>query len=166
VAWVGDNLDAVVREQFSHHLPVLFFSWVPNLLTSDGRFSRLHFPSCDGGLSYDVSSGCDFEIHQLTKLMWSRLQTHTPEAYHLISHLYFSTSDLESLLMNYNRLMTDDSDEVDYFEEAACNWVRDNEDLWSDWLPEVVSSKQMIYLGGLFPIDGPLWRQPGIVTGK
>jgi len=174
VAWIGDHLNTVVRDRFSRSLPVLFFSWVPNVLTSDGRFSRLHFPSCDGGLSYDAGSGCDFEIHQLTKMMWSRLGTHTPEAHHLISHLHLSTSDLESLLLSYDHLMNDNSgssgmaltDELDYLEEAACNWVRGNEDLWSEWLPEVLSSKQMIYLGGLFPMAGPFWRQPGIVPGK
>jgi len=174
VAWIGDHLNTVVRDQFSRNVPVLFFSWVPNVLTSDGRFSRLHFPSCDGGLSYDAGSGCDFEIHQLTKIMWSRLHTHTPEAHHLISRLHFSTSDLESLLLNYDRLMNDNtgfsgmgvSDYVDYLEESACHWVRGNEDVWSEWLPELLSSKQIIYLGGLFPIDGPFWRQPGIVPGK
>lgn len=175
MAWIGNHLNALVRDHFSHDLPVLFFSWVPNVLTSDDRFSRLHFPSCDGGLLYDAGSGCDFEIHQLTKIMWSRLQTHTPEAHHLISRLHFSTSDIESLLLNYDRLMNGNSggssdvsstSEVDYLEEAACNWVRENEDMWSEWLPELLSSKQMIHLGGLFPIDGPFWRQPGIVPGK
>lgn len=172
VAWIGDHLNTVVRDHFSRSLPVLFFSWVPNVLTSDGRFSRLHFPSCDGGLSYDAGSGCDFEIHQLTKIVWSRLHTHTPEAHHVISHLHFSTSDLESLLLNYNHRMngntgfSDMTDKVDFLEEAACSWVRGNEDVWSEWLPEVLSSKQMIYLGGLFPIDGPFWRQPGIVPGE
>jgi len=172
VAWIGNHLDAVVRDHFLHGRPVLFFSWVPNILMSDGRFSRLHFPSCDGGLSYDAGSGCDFEIHQLTKVMWSRLQTHTPEAHHLISRLHFSTSNLELLLLNYERLLNDNSgfssvgvtDRV--LEDGACNWVRENEDVWSEWLPELVSSKQMIYLGGLFPIAGPFWRQPGIVPGK
>jgi len=175
VAWIGDHLSTVVRDQFSRSVPVLFFSWVPNVLTSDGRFSRLHFPSCDGGLSYDAGrSGCDFEIHQLTKVMWSRLHTHTPEAHHVISRLHFSTSDIESMLLVYDQLMTDSigvsgvpvTDGVDYLEQTACRWVRANEDVWSDWLPEVLSSKQMIYLGGLFPIDGPFWRQPGIVPGK
>jgi len=174
VAWIGNHLDPVVRDHFSHGHPVLFFSWVPNILISDGRFSRVHFPSCDGGLSYDAGSGCDFEIHQLTKVMWSRLQTHTPEAHHLISRLHFSTSDLELLLLNYEHLMNDNvgfsgvgmTDKVDYLEEAACNWVHENEAVWSEWLPELVSSKQMIYLGGLFPIAGPFRRQPGIVPGK
>jgi len=174
VAWIGDHLNALVHDQFSRNLPVLFFSWVPNVLTSGGHFSRLHFPSCDGGLSYDAGSGCDFEIHQLTKIVWYRLKTHTPEAYHVISHLHFSTSNLESLLLNYNRLVNGNSgsssvgstDEADYLEQVACNWLQENENVWSEWLPEGLSSKPMIYLGGLFPMDGPFMRQPGIVPGK
>jgi len=174
VAWIGSHLDAVVRDHLVHDRPVLFFSWVPNILVSDGRFSRLHFPSCDGGLSYDAGSGCDFEIHQLTKVMWSPLKTHTPEAHHLVSRLNFSTSNLELLLLNYERLVNDNGgfssvgvmDEVDYLQEAACIWVRENKDVWSEWLPELVSSKQMIYLGGLFPNDSLYWRAPGIVPGR
>jgi len=176
VAWIGDHLNAVVRDSILHNLPVLFFSWVPNVLTSKYRISRVHFPSCDGGLSYDAGSGCDFEIHQLTKIIWSRLRTHTPEAHCLISRLHFSSSDLESLLLNYNSLVNDNdnsdvtgtsvTDDDSYLEEAACNWVRENEDVWSEWLPEELSSKQTIYLGGLFPINGRIWRQPGIVPGK
>jgi len=165
VAWIGDHLNSVVREHLSQNLPVLFFNWVPNILTSGDEFSRLHFPLCDGGLSH---AGCDFEVHQLTKIMWSRLHTHIPEAHHLVSQLNFSTADLQSLLLSYSHLVNTVrlTDEVDYLEQAACNWVHDNEEVWSEWLPEMSSSKQMIYLGGLFPMDGPFWRQRGIVPGK
>ena len=174
VAWIGSHLNAVVHDHFLRSLPVLFFSWVPNVLTSSDRFSRLHFPACDGALSPSAGSACDFEVHQLTKMMWSRLHTHTPEAHHLISQLHFSTFNLESLLLDYGRLLNDNSgfssvspaDEEAHLDAVACNWVRENEDVWTEWLPDVLSSKQMIYLGGLFPMDGPFWRQPGIVPGK
>ena len=167
VAWIGSHLNSFVRQQVARGLPVLFFNWVPNDLTASESFSRVHFPSCRA-TSHQIPKDCDFEIHQLSKMMWSKLKSHTPEAYHLISKMHFDENEFEDLLHTYTVQSMDGSAEeqtVDTVERTACEWLQNNTDKWSLWLPENLSTKQRIYLGGMFPLTGPYWRQPGIVPG-
>jgi hypothetical protein len=188
VAWIGEHLDSYVlnaADQGSGR-PLLFFNWVPNILTSADQFSHIHFPVCN-----DVASGdeypddssyrlakCDFEVHQLTKVMWSLLRTHTPEAYHVVSNLQFSSAELNQFLESYVRIWKEAASVAgvsladarrrssEFLEQAACEWVRNNEPLWQSWLPETLSSKPVIYLGGMFPLTGPYWRLPAVVPGQ
>lgn len=185
VAWIGEHLESYVLnhalDQSNNH-PLLFFNWIPNILTSGKQFSHVHFPMCDDAMAesdeYADSSSdhasvnaCDFQVHQLTKVMWSKLRTHTPEAHHVVSNLHFSSSDLNVLLESYVQMwkeanVVEGATQVDLLEQAACEWVRGNEYLWKDWLPQTLSNKQMIYLGGMFPLTGPYWRLPEVVPGK
>lgn len=145
----------------SHDAPVLFFNWVPNDLTATGNYARVLFPMCQ--TTQKPPTDCDFEVHQLTKMVWAKMKSHTPEAYHLISHMELGQDDVNDLLVDYRKWPGPLADRD--LERAACAWVRDNKERWKNWIPENLSSKTPIYLGGMFPITGPLWRQPGIVPG-
>jgi ABC-type branched-subunit amino acid transport system substrate-binding protein len=48
---------------------------------------------------------------------------------------------------------------------VACEWLSKSESIWRAWMPENLSSKTRIYLGGMFPITGPYFRSPGILPG-
>ena len=61
--------------------------------------------------------------------------------------------------------LTPDSRTAENYEEAACYWLRKNRRHWRRWVPENLSNKTQIYLGGMFPLSGPNWRQPGTVPG-
>jgi len=91
------------------------------------------------------------------------MKTHAPEAFHVISSITFGQSEIEELLRNYTRQQDDLA--VGAAERTACEWVRNNEESWTHWMPEGLLSKKRIYLGGMFPITGPYWRQPAIVEG-
>lgn len=90
VAWIGGHLNRFVQDLTSRDVPVLFFNWVPNDLTASGNYSRIHFPLCRTSNERPVD--CDFEVHQLMKMMWATMKSHTPEAYHLISQARFRLS--------------------------------------------------------------------------
>jgi hypothetical protein len=189
VAWIGEHLDSYVlnaADQASGR-PLLFFNWVPNILTSGDQFSHVHFPVCNDAAAgeefaddgtFRLPSACDFEVHQLTKVMWSLLKTHTPEAYHLVSSLQFTSVELDQFLESYVRIWKDAASaasislaearqrSTEFLEQAACEWVRNNELVWQSWLPEKLLNKPTIYLGGMFPLTGPYWRLPGAVPGQ
>jgi len=180
VAWIGEHLDSYVLDAADRgNHPMLFFNWIPNILTADDHFSPVHFPECNSAVDIEdrtIDQTCDFQIHQLTKVMWSKLQTHTPEAYHVVSNLQFQSNDLNLLLKSYARIWKESAvgssleetyqHSSEMMEQAACEWVRNNEAIWQTWLPDTISSKQMIYLGGMFPLSGPYWRLPAVVPGK
>ena len=52
------------------------------------------------------------------------------------------------------------------YDKAACDWLKANRDHWMKWIPQTLSPKPRIYLGGMFTLSGPNWRQPGTVPGK
>jgi ABC-type proline/glycine betaine transport system substrate-binding protein len=160
-----------VKQRTELHQPTLFFNWIPNTLTAPGNFTRVNFPSCKtGGVVLDDHGqpvvGCDFEVNQLSKFIWVRMRTHTPEAYRLITSMQFSQAEYEKLLRLNVHLNPNYADDASYYDETACQWVLENERRWTRWLPANLSSKTKIYLGGMFPETGPYWRQPGIAPGK
>jgi hypothetical protein len=133
-------------------------------LTATGNYTRVAFPACDVGK--ESSGSCDFDVHQLSKLMWSKLETHAPEAYHVVSNMRFSQSQYEDVLRIYVSKSPDFSNSPVHYEDAACSWIRANTKVWEKWLPPNLSNKTVIFLGGMFPLSGPFWRQPGLVPGK
>lgn len=159
IAWIGPHLKEFVDFRISHNLPVLFFSWQPNLLTADNVFTRIKFPLCHDDLIH-LPKDCDFGLNQFTKVVWPKLQTSIPEAFHVISKMTFHQDEYMQLLQMFRKYSS--------AEEIACAWVRNEtnyETIWKWWLPENLSNKTKIYLGGLFPISGNYWMEPGLVQG-
>lgn len=167
VAWIGSHFSAFIKRKLSQNAPVLFFNWIPNDLTASQNYSRMLFPTCispGGGGGNDLA--CDFPLHQLTKVMWSVIRTHTPEAYHVVTKMEFSQAEINELLLSFVEIgERDGGTREEALQEAACRWVQDNERKWQGWLPRNLSSKTPIYLAGMFPNSGPYWRSPGIFPG-
>ena len=160
IAWIGPHLKEFIYFRVSHKLPVLFFSWQPNSLTADKLFTRIKFPLCQGDLIHPPKD-CDFGLNQFTKVVWPKLRTSVPEAFHVISKMTFHQDEYMQLLQMFRKFSS--------AEEIACAWVANetnHEHIWKFWLPENLSNKTKIYLGGLFPMTGNYWMEPGLVQGK
>lgn len=157
IAWIGPHLHDFVQYRVNMKLPVLFFSWEPNTLTADKMFTRIKFPLCQKDLTH-IPTDCDFGLNQFTKVVWSKVKTSIPEAYHVISKMMFHQDEYIKLLQMFRSFSS--------ATEIACSWVRDHEKTWKAWLPENLSNKTKIYLGGLFPMTGRYWMEPGLVQGR
>ncbi|KAK3589102.1 hypothetical protein CHS0354_017444 [Potamilus streckersoni] len=156
IVWIGDNLKEFVLQRVNQNLPVLFFSWQPHILTADSNFTRVKFPMCQNNFNLP-SANCDFDGSQFHKIVWSKIKTNIPEGYHMITHMKFSQVEYERLLQNFHALPS--------AFDIACDWVHKNSDTWEKWLPQNLSNKTKVYLGGLFPISGLYWMEPGLVQG-
>lgn len=164
VAWVGPHLNEFVVNRVANSHPVLFFNWIPNDLTAAGNFSRIHLPMCRA--SVDSPVDCDFEVNQLAKIVWSMMKSHAPEAYHVIQRVSFGQDQYDEILRDFfRRNGAENITRDEALEQTSCDWLQQNQEIWSKWIPKTTGSKMPIYIGGLFPITGPFWRQPGIVTG-
>ena len=95
VAWIGSHLHPFVHDRTSNRKPSLFFNWTPNTLTALGNYTRVKFPLC----ARDVDHlHCDFDVQQMSKIVWSIIRSHTPEAYELIQAMHYTEGQYEELL--------------------------------------------------------------------
>lgn len=155
IVWLEDKLHTFINEQVLANQRVLFFSSQPDTLIASGKFTRVNFPETHSSHKNDPRD-CDFPVNQLTKVLWGPLKTGAPEAYHIISKMTFSDIEYDQLISLYPDKSVN---------EIACWWVQNNMAQWDKWLPSSLKEKPKIYLGGLFPLSGRMWSQPGIVAG-
>ena len=95
-AWIGTHLHQFVHERTQRKELSLFFNWTPNTLTALGNYTRVKFPLCQR----EDSGGerCDFDVQQMSKITWSIIRSHTPEAYELIQTMHYTEEEYEDLL--------------------------------------------------------------------
>lgn len=161
ISWLGDHLHSYVQLENNHSRPVLFFDWVPNTLSSTGNYTRIKFPQCKATEGPNPIN-CDFEVNQMSKMMWPKLERNAPEAYQVISHMGFSQQQYVELLQLFVMRAGNKLHHVEdiIYHQAACEWVKDNRNLWQEWIPRDLSNKSKIYIGGMFHS-----KYPAIVLG-
>ncbi|XP_077982551.1 uncharacterized protein LOC144437483 [Glandiceps talaboti] len=150
IAWIGPKLYNYVQDRHDNRQPVLFLNWTPNGIIATGNHSRITFPTCLGG----QTGGCDFKLNILEKYAWHKVASALPHVFSVLEDIEMSQVEIDDILRyQYVNKLTE--------MEAACQWVKDNEDIWMDWIPGVIVN-QTIYIGGMFTNTGSVWPQPGI----
>lgn len=160
IAWIGPHLSPYVQQRNRQMLPVLFFDWQTNTLTSSGNFTRLKFPTCCT-VGAQLPHACDYDVNQLTKLAWSKIKTRAPAAFHLLSHMSLTQEQYKDIALEYNR-----NEGKKTIPDLACDWIKTNHHIWNKWISKDWSNKTNVLLGGFFPISGQYLSQPGLVQGK
>lgn len=161
VAWIGHYLTDFVRQRAQRGLPVLFYDWWPSPLTLNHNFTQIKFPSCP----YDPDPVyCNFKLNQLTKMTSPALATVAPQAYEAVSRMSFTQDEYADLLQFYSNAKS--LRPSIRASKVACSWVKEHENIWKQWFPKNISTRKKIYLGGLFPLSGPFWTQPGLVQSE
>ena len=51
-------------------------------------------------------------------------------------------------------------------QRIACDWVKDNQYIWTDWIPSDAQNKTKIYIGGIFPDTGIYFKQNSVYEGR
>ncbi|XP_041375599.1 guanylate cyclase D-like [Gigantopelta aegis] len=166
IVYLESHLHLFVRLQLKRRKPIMFYNWHPDVLTSDRNLTLLTFPPCHHHHRHRhhsammEQSNCDLDLKQMTKVVWYKLKTEAREAFRLIQKISFSQTRYEDLLRLYRR-----GNRGAPMQDAACRWLRENRGTWSRWIPTDLKKKTSLYLGGLFPLSGSYWTQPGLVEG-
>lgn len=66
---------------------------------------------------------------------------------------------------NYLDLLARYSQQPGAVEKIACEWLVENKISWKPWIP-TSDEKNVIYIGGIFPISGSTYTGKGIVRGE
>lgn len=162
VAWLGSNLKRVTRKLTQRYIDqksnqaLLILSWTPSdIILPESKYISVAFKRCELLNSSQVI-GCRYELNRLIKVTWARLEELAKPAYETIHRMFFSENDYDNMLSQYNM-----NRESVY--DVACNWMRNNNRKWTQWIPSNNKPKTSIYIGGIFPITGSSYTAKGIV---
>ena len=79
-----------------------------------------------------------------------------------LQKVFFKQEDYTSMLRLYN------AHQHEGVAQVACRWMRQNTDIWKKWKPEgqTLHLERTLYIGGIFPVTGPHYKDRGMVTGE
>jgi len=121
-------LDCLLRRS-GHSGRCIMYNYFPSTIKSGYNISRIGLPeyteacysrSRQGGID------CDYEYFILNKIAWAGLSSYAPDAYEVLQKFTLSEGQQDVMLQSYGRLHNYD---------IACEWVRDNRQIWSNWVP-------------------------------
>lgn len=166
VIWFGPNLKHVIKlaeelmfdrnSSTSIDRSLVFLHWTPSTVIPNERdFVSIDFPRC-GATSSEI--GCKYESNRLTKLVWARLEYAAKLAYEAINRAKFTREMYEDLIDRRNR------DSSMNEEEIACDWLRENLNYTLDaWMPNT-ADKNILYVGGIFPMSETFYSGKAILV--
>ncbi|XP_067007078.2 uncharacterized protein [Anabrus simplex] len=159
VVWVGPHLlnvtktltERILTTNANRSLVVL--SWLPSPLMVSGEtsFTLVTFPYCKL-----LTGHCRYEIHKLVKLSWAGLEDGAKPAYEAVHKFHFEPSDYRKLMDLYEAVGEENPT------RAACQWMRQNAKKWNRWVP-TIDEKNILFVGGIFPLTGSAYTSKGIV---
>ena len=133
----GNELWSELREAVKSQRPIVLFNWTPNWVEAiyDGKF--VEFPEYEAECETEPEWGINPEyIHDcgnpkdgwLKKAAWSSMKKTWPYAFQTLENM-----DLANLV--FAKLATlVDVDKMSY-DDAAIQWLSENEELWRAWIP-------------------------------
>lgn len=153
--WLADTLTACYLNEKANRSLVLL-SYVPSTITMWGnsKFMNVAFPPCET-LQSSQSVGCKYELQRLVKLVWSQLEVGAKPAYEAVHKMSFSRDNYSDLVARYNQ-------QPGAVDKIACEWLVHNKESWMPWIP-TGDEKNVLYIGGIFPITGSTYIAKGIV---
>jgi len=54
---------------------------------------------------------------------------------------------------------------VETYDSIACEWLKSNEDIWVNWVPQEDDERTKVLIGGIFPMGGNVYTAKGIMAG-
>ncbi|XP_014212740.1 receptor-type guanylate cyclase gcy-3-like [Copidosoma floridanum] len=174
VAWVGPHLRQIVKSLTKEYLlpntsqptkSLVILHWTPSYIIPNQReFVNVDFPKC-GSRGY--SEGCEYELRRLEKFVWNELELTAKLAFEAINRIQFSDEMYENLINSYNEKLVNNfnnlykSSVIEH--EVACDWLKKNLNYTLlNWKP-VNENKNMLVVGGIFPMTGSFYTAKSIV---
>jgi glycine betaine/proline transport system substrate-binding protein len=126
---------AAVEANYRREEPVLFYFWTPHSVHAEYDLTEVALPEYTDECYAGVAEGntddiaCDYPADELFKIFWAGLEEAYPDVFTFLSNMNYTTEDQIAMVAAV---------ELDGLtpEEAAEAWVAENEDVWSEWLPD------------------------------
>lgn len=120
-----------IRSRFEGEEPALFYFWEPHWLHAELDMVRVELPpyseECEEE-STDEEIPCDYPPYDLDKIYRAGFAEAGGPGYELIENWNWTNEDQNSVAI----MIAEEGMDSD---EAAEQWVNDNEDAWQEWIP-------------------------------
>ncbi|XP_008543958.2 uncharacterized protein LOC103568771 [Microplitis demolitor] len=166
VIWIGPHLRNFTKFLTKEYLATSnhklqsfsILHWTPSdVIPNERDFIAIEFPGCG---SRGLNIGCVYESNRLVKLAWSKLETIGKFAWEAINRAQLSAKMYEDLISRYNNLIDLNISEDD----IACGWIKDNlNHTLHYWMPND-DDKNILYIGGIFPMTGTPYTAKSIAV--
>lgn len=113
--------------------PWVGYYWSPTWVTGMYDLTLLDEPDYDKE-TYEKNSGTEVPPNRVTVAAHSDMEEKAPKVMEFLSH-YETSSELTAEALNYMKQNEADA------EESAKWWLKQHEDLWTEWVPEDVAQK-------------------------
>ncbi|KAJ8577357.1 hypothetical protein ON010_g1849 [Phytophthora cinnamomi] len=143
-----DGVNQFASDSATNGTPAVFYHYEPDLfhVTHKGMFTRVELPRTDParvklatgnfgehGFGNKTDNPVDVDYPSLPLSKFAAAIVKDLPIGSLFSKLSLSDTDINDLLTEYSIAMNDTTEPEPYF-RAACNWVKENYDIWSNWL--------------------------------
>lgn len=131
VVWAGSEeaLLAEVSTAYTNEEPILFYFYSPHAIFSEYDLSAVELPqytdACYAQAPEDIN--CGYPIDDLMKILSPELQAKDPSVNTFLQNFVYGNPDQIAMLAAIDAGMS--------VEEAAQQWVDNNEQVWQLWLP-------------------------------
>ncbi|CAH0390440.1 unnamed protein product [Bemisia tabaci] len=161
VVWVGPNLGQIVSRMVAKYesmspivKSVVVVGWTPSDVIPDiARFTPVTFPPCNS--MDNTGIGCKYEMQRLAKLAWPQLQKVAEPVYEAVKRFELSPNGYHDILNSYHTAQSPKN-----ISEIACTWMKANRNTWKTWIH--LDNKNVIYIGGIFPLGSTTYNGRGI----
>ncbi|KAJ3333389.1 hypothetical protein HDU76_008640 [Blyttiomyces sp. JEL0837] len=148
--FLGDRYFDYLKDALENKIDLVFYAWKPFGLVASHNVTRISFPDdANGEFSQFIKDRTmlltvDVTTDVLFKTSSRKFVEEFPEAAELLDKLTLGEMDIKSILSDMFLNNLSDG-------EAACNWIKKNQNTWSKWIPSTPAREYSCPSGkGLF----------------
>lgn len=130
VIWAGSEeaMLAEVDTAYTRQEPILFYFYSPHAIFSRFDLTRVELPAyTDDCYADEAAIACDYPNDELMKILNADLAEKDGDVHTFLKNFNYGGEAQVAMLASMDAGMS--------VEEAAQDWVDNNEDVWSAWLP-------------------------------
>ncbi|WP_159944777.1 MULTISPECIES: ABC transporter substrate-binding protein [unclassified Nocardiopsis] len=131
IVYAGSEASQIteVRRRYANGEPVLFYFYEPQWLHDELDLVKVEFPDYEPGCAEDPDHvPCDYPVYELNKIFRAGFVETNDPAYQFLDNWTWTNAHQNEVA---GMIADDGLDPTD----AAEIWVRENPDVWREWLP-------------------------------
>jgi hypothetical protein len=154
-------------EELARKHRILLYYYTPNDKLADGAPKRIVFPDYDPAKWLSGDRTTMTPETKLSKWVNNQLSTVAPNVYDLAKNMLLTLDIVNGVILDKR------NNNEATIEAAACRWVRNNSNVWRDWIPNAKLcrpgqglSKSLSFVDDFNKADGCTWCVQGRYSAK